>query len=67
MSKTQKIMELEKEIADLKTINNLNETYIKQLEERIEKLEHIPERFSPKSDSFLMTTDEYKAKLALTM
>jgi len=53
MTKTRQIIELKKQIADLKTAVNLQNSIIEEQKKELEKIKMIPERFSPKSELFL--------------
>jgi hypothetical protein len=62
MTKTRKIIELKKQIADLKTTVNLQNSIIDEQEKELENTKMIPERFSPKSEMFLDSWQQAELK-----
>ena len=62
MTKTRKIIELKKQIADLKTTVNLQNSIIDEQEKELENTKMIPEMFSPKSEMFLDSWQQAELK-----
>jgi hypothetical protein len=62
MTKTRQIIELKKQIADLKTAVNLQNSIIEEQKKELEKIKMIPERFSPKSELFLDSWQQAELK-----